>query len=60
MKLPQLRVFNFAVIRGFIPLGVAQTSGVKGGTDLLLVIRRFMPLGVAQFPLPKINLRLSR
>ncbi|MEH1924209.1 hypothetical protein [Nostoc sp.] len=48
MNLPQLRVFTFAVIRGFMPLGVAQ---YRLGAPLTLIgewIRGFMPLGVAQ------------
>ncbi|WP_375476411.1 hypothetical protein [uncultured Nostoc sp.] len=49
MKLPQLRVFNFDVIRGFMPLGVAQKDFDWGYHTIIFVIRGFMPLGVAQF-----------
>jgi hypothetical protein len=42
MNLPQLRVFNFAVIRGFIPLGVAQIQDAWKLKPSPIVIRGFM------------------
>ncbi|MDZ8071153.1 MAG: hypothetical protein RMY64_36990 [Nostoc sp. DedQUE08] len=48
MNLAQLRVFKFAVIRGFMPLGVAQYAPYCQLWLRGIVIRGFMPLGVAQ------------
>ena len=59
MNLPQLRVFNFAVIRGFMPLGVAQLYGVAKLTADSIVIRGFMPLGVAQSHISHIKVGLK-
>ena len=52
MSLHQLRVFASAVIRGFMPLGVAQEDLIKRNGPVINVIRGFMPLGVAQRLLP--------
>ncbi|MBG1261447.1 hypothetical protein [Nostoc commune] len=35
MNLPQLRVFTFAVIRGFMPLGVAQSPAPPCGSKMV-------------------------
>ncbi|MEH2163986.1 MAG: hypothetical protein V7K38_23790 [Nostoc sp.] len=40
------------MIRGLMPLGVAQQSGVAFKINIEPVIRGFMPLGVAQSDRP--------
>ncbi|WP_157943308.1 hypothetical protein [Nostoc sp. CENA543] len=49
MSLPQLRVFTFAMIRGLLPLGVAQILGIRITLPQYWMIRGLLPLGVAQF-----------
>jgi len=48
MKPLQSRVFSFAVIRGLMPLGVAQKQVAAELPGMYSVIRGLMPLGVAQ------------